>query len=155
MLHLSSSQKVYIYTILHNIFVERPRQEIGGSTLTTLCISAPVLLLLPCVPFFPLNLIAESGDNILLRDLLSIHMVRSIHGSTIISYHASPESESTSAKNLQSRIRLAGKSVYWTNIFNNSRDPTFVLLTILWHAMYSWDEALSCLYEHITDQVST
>lgn len=101
----------------------------------------------------PLYLSSERGDTqILLRDLLSVHMVRSTHGSTIISYHPNPESGRTSAKNLHSRVHLAGKSVYWTNIFNNSRDPTFILLTILWHALYSWDEALSCLYEHITDQ---
>lgn len=82
-------------------------------------------------------------------------MVRSTDGSTIISYHPSPEGGTTSARKLHSRIHLAGKSVYWTKIFQRSTDPTFILLTMLWHACYSWDEALSALYEHITDLEST
>jgi len=34
-------------------------------------------------------------------------------------------------------------------MFQKSSDPTFVLLTFLWHAMYAWDEALENLYTHI------
>jgi hypothetical protein len=103
-----------------------------------------------------LNVSSESGNSsVLCRDLLAVHMVRSVTGSTIISYHPSPTSGGTSAANLYSRVHLAGQSVYWTNLFKVSRDPTFVLLTILWHALYAWDEALTCLYEHISDQVST
>lgn len=34
-------------------------------------------------------------------------------------------------------------------MFQISPDPTFVLLTYLWHAMYAWDEALENLYTHI------
>jgi hypothetical protein len=34
-------------------------------------------------------------------------------------------------------------------MFQVSNDPTFVLLTFLWHAMYAWDEALEILYTHI------
>lgn len=48
----------------------------------------------------------------------------------------------------------AGQSVYWQSIFQNSPDPTFVLLTYLWHAMYGWDEALEDLYVHICSLVS-
>ena len=39
-------------------------------------------------------------------------------------------------------------------MFQKSRDPTFVLLTFIWHAMYAWDEALEHLYEHICTLVS-
>jgi len=39
--------------------------------------------------------------------------------------------------------------VYWQSMFQKSRDPTLVLLTFIWHAMYAWDEALENLYEHI------
>lgn len=34
-----------------------------------------------------------------------------------------------------------------------SYDPTFALLILLWHALYSWDEALEQLYEHICSMV--
>lgn len=131
-------------------------QAIKGSILTNLCISAPVSMLsgIYSLPYIVLNFDIDRGDTILLRDLLAIHMIRKRDQSTIITYHPSPEAGRTSAKKLHSRVHLAGKSVYWTNIFKQSTDPTFVLLTILWHALYSWDEALSSLYEHITDQVS-
>lgn len=49
---------------------------------------------------------------------------------------------------------ITGQSVYWQSIFQNSPDPTFVLLTYLWHAMYGWDEALEDLYVHICSLVS-
>jgi len=39
--------------------------------------------------------------------------------------------------------------VYWQSMFQKSQDPTLVLLTFIWHAMYAWDEALENLYEHI------
>jgi len=39
--------------------------------------------------------------------------------------------------------------VYWQSMFQKSSDPTFVLLTFIWHAMYAWDEALENLYDHI------
>jgi len=48
----------------------------------------------------------------------------------------------------------AGQSVYWQSMFQKSQDPTFVLLTFIWHAMYAWDEALENLYEHICSLVS-
>ncbi|KAG6829922.1 hypothetical protein H0H92_002945 [Tricholoma furcatifolium] len=55
----------------------------------------------------------------------------------------------TTASWLRDRIRYAGQSVYWQTIFQNSPDPTFVLLTFVWHALYAWDEALEHLYNHI------
>ena len=103
-------------------------------------------------------------------DLLSVHLVRNIHGSTIISYHPTLNVPATTAKFLHERIRFAGaskliikfhsliqtpgQSVYWQSMFQNSQDPTFVLLTFIWHAMYAWDEALENLYEHICSLVS-
>jgi len=39
--------------------------------------------------------------------------------------------------------------VYWQKIFQESPDPTFLLLTFVWHAMYAWDQALEDLYAHI------
>ena len=53
-----------------------------------------------------------------------------------------------------SLIQPPGQSVYWQSMFQNSQDPTFVLLTFIWHARYAWDEALENLYEHICSLVS-
>ncbi|KAJ8488753.1 hypothetical protein ONZ45_g13834 [Pleurotus djamor] len=92
----------------------------------------------------------ERPGQMLYQDLLSVHMVRSISGSTIVSYH-SPQSKfyGTNAEKLFKRIRFAGQSVYWQHIFRDSKDPTCLLLTFLWHAVYSWDEAQEVLYKHI------
>ncbi|KAL0563537.1 hypothetical protein V5O48_018530, partial [Marasmius crinis-equi] len=96
---------------------------------------------------------AWNGDGCyLVLDLLAVHLIRNTEGNTIISYHQpspTPETNSTSAQYLHERIRFAGQSVYWQNIFQRSPDPTFVLLTFIWHAMYAWDEALEVLYNHI------
>jgi hypothetical protein len=91
----------------------------------------------------------------LLLDLLAIHMIRDPDSSTVISYHHSAGPYTTSAKRLHTRVRLAGQSVYWQNIFQKSSDPTFVLLTILWYALYAWDEALDTLWDHIRQLVCT
>jgi hypothetical protein len=85
----------------------------------------------------------------LLLDVLDLHMIRQRSNSTIIAYHPDPEWRMTSAKDLQGRVRLIGESVYWQDIFRRSKDPTFLLLAILWHALYAWDEALEVLYSHI------
>ncbi|TFK31449.1 hypothetical protein BDQ12DRAFT_694125 [Crucibulum laeve] len=95
----------------------------------------------------PLSL--YSNNRLLVLDLLSVHLIRSNEGSTIISYHPSLNIPTTTAHYLHERIQFAGQSVYWQSIFQQSPDPTFVLLTFLWHAMYAWDEALEHLYEHI------
>ncbi|KAG6868400.1 hypothetical protein C0993_003636 [Termitomyces sp. T159_Od127] len=87
-------------------------------------------------PFQPL------GDRILLPDLLALHMVRSHENSTIISYHPSREHRSTTAEALHSRLHAVGHSVYWNNIFMGYDDPTFVFVSLLWYALYAWDEAL-------------
>jgi hypothetical protein len=102
-------------------------------------------------------------------DLLSVHLIRHVDGNTIISFHPDIDRPTTPAKYLHERIRFAGKSrirpmiinlvglgqsVYWQKIFQASPDPTFVLLTFIWHAMYAWDEALEDLYTHISQLVS-
>ncbi|KAJ7057068.1 cora-like Mg2+ transporter protein-domain-containing protein [Mycena amicta] len=92
-------------------------------------------------------LFLHSGGQYLILDLLAVHLIRNTDGNTLISYHNS-ESDTT-ATYLHERIRFAGQSVYWQNIFSQSPDPTFVLLTFIWHAIYAWDEALEHLYAHI------
>src|SRR5882762_1319268 len=87
-------------------------------------------------------------------DEMAIHMVRQPTSSTIISYHAKADWYTTTAQELHKLVRLAGQSVYWSKIFQKSNDPTFMLLIILWHAIYSWDEALSSLYTHVQSLVS-
>lgn len=95
-----------------------------------------------------LNPISE-GDKIILQDLLAIHMYRTSTTSTIISYHPSSELQRTSAKRLQSLVQRTGDSVYWSKIFDRSKDPTFLFLAILWYALYAWDEAFEVLYRYI------
>ncbi|KAG1837318.1 hypothetical protein DFJ58DRAFT_734437 [Suillus subalutaceus] len=90
-----------------------------------------------------------SCGNIILLDLLAIHMVRSEDSSTIISYHPSSSFRRPSPKKLHSLVYRAGQSVYWQKIFAQSRDPTFLFLAILWYALYAWDQALESLYTHI------
>ncbi|KAF8122691.1 hypothetical protein EV363DRAFT_1404712 [Boletus edulis] len=88
-------------------------------------------------------------NQILLQDLLSIHMHRTSTTSTIISYHPSSELQRTSAKRLQSLVQRTGDSVYWSKIFKRSKDPTFLFLASLWYALYAWDEAFEVLYRYI------
>ncbi|KAF8873989.1 hypothetical protein BD779DRAFT_1568105 [Infundibulicybe gibba] len=94
-------------------------------------------------------LILRSNQRMLLIDLMAIHLVRRPESSTLISYHPPPEWFTTSARYLHSRVRFAGQSVYWQSIFRQSPDPTFLLLSMLWYALYAWDESLENLYNHI------
>lgn len=98
----------------------------------------------------PHDLITMSEDNkYILQDLLAVHMYRTAKTSTIISYHPSSELERTSARRLQSLVQRTGDSVYWSKIFERSKDPTFLLLPFLWYALYAWDEAFEMLYNYI------
>lgn len=97
----------------------------------------------------PLDL--RSCDCRLVLDLLSVHLIRRRHGSTIISFHPSLNLPTTTAPYLHQRIRFAGQSVYWQNIFRKYEDPTFVLIVFIWHAIYAWDESFENLYTHICD----
>ncbi|KAI9572275.1 cora-like Mg2+ transporter protein-domain-containing protein [Boletus coccyginus] len=96
-----------------------------------------------------------SDQTILLHDLLAIHMVRSTGDNTIISYHHHSELQRTTARRLQSLVQRTGDSVYWSKIFHRSKDPTFVFLTILWYALYAWDEALEVLHAHLTQKLES
>ncbi|KAH6910724.1 hypothetical protein BKA70DRAFT_1463926 [Coprinopsis sp. MPI-PUGE-AT-0042] len=82
-------------------------------------------------------------------DLISVHLIRNIKGSTIISYHPDDKLPTTKADVLHKRICFAGQSVYWQSMFQKSPDPTLVLMCFTWHALYAWDEALESLYQHI------
>ncbi|KDQ53421.1 hypothetical protein JAAARDRAFT_161934 [Jaapia argillacea MUCL 33604] len=95
----------------------------------------------------PLSL--SSNGNILVLDLLALHLVRTSDSSTILSYHPNAIWQTTSAKRLQSLVHGVSQSVYWQKIFEKSNDPTFLLLAILWFACYAWDESLELLYGHI------
>uniref|UniRef100_A0A8H8CID2 Uncharacterized protein n=1 Tax=Psilocybe cubensis TaxID=181762 RepID=A0A8H8CID2_PSICU len=98
-------------------------------------------------PHSPLML--HSNNRLLVLDLLAVHLIRNINGSTILSFHPTLNLPTTSAAFLHERIRYAGQNVYWQSIFQRSADSTFVLLAFVWHAMYGWDEALENLYDHI------
>ena len=103
----------------------------------------------------------------LILDLFSVHLIRRVDSSVIISFHPTLDRPTTTADYFLDRIRSTGKqttlhhprhlmspgylgqSVYWQKIFQVSPDPTFVLLIFIWHALYAWDEALQDLYTHI------
>ncbi|KAG9226602.1 hypothetical protein CCMSSC00406_0006173 [Pleurotus cornucopiae] len=122
----------------------------------------------------PLAVRTIDGEHrILLLDLLAVHFIRDAESSTIISYHPNLEqteeglppffidrhgttrqarSYPPSQVNLPSApptLSRIGESVYWQNLFSKSPDPTFVLVTYLWHALYAWDEALETLYQYV------
>ncbi|KAJ8582390.1 hypothetical protein M405DRAFT_846472 [Rhizopogon salebrosus TDB-379] len=99
----------------------------------------------------PLRSVHSSAKKYLLQDLLALHMIRSSDpsGSTIISYHPSAQWNRTTAERLYNLVHKVGESVYWQKIFEQSKDPTFVFLAILWYALYAWDESLEHLYAHM------
>ncbi|KAJ7768761.1 hypothetical protein B0H14DRAFT_2968337 [Mycena olivaceomarginata] len=98
----------------------------------------------------PLRL--RSTNQLLLPDILAIHMVRLPGLSTLISYHPPHTHRTTAAHTLRTRLLAAGQSVYWNKIFEKtiSHDPTFVLLALLWYPLYAFDESLDALYLHIS-----
>uniref|UniRef100_A0A0W0F0A0 Uncharacterized protein n=1 Tax=Moniliophthora roreri TaxID=221103 RepID=A0A0W0F0A0_MONRR len=74
--------------------------------------------------------------------------------STIVSYHppSLPGYQSTTASTMRTRLLAAGQSVYWSRIFQStvpSGDPTFIALSLLWYAMYAWDEVLELLLKEV------
>ncbi|THU95318.1 hypothetical protein K435DRAFT_133450 [Dendrothele bispora CBS 962.96] len=73
--------------------------------------------------------------------------------STIISYHRPEPYIMTTAKRLHDRLLTAGHSVYWSHIYKDttpSGDPNFIALTLLWYALYSWDEVYELLFSEVT-----
>ena len=134
---------------------------VGGDAIDT---QAPLILLsepgsssctlkFSALTYLPLCFFPET--EVLLLDLLAIHMVRNTNGSTIINYHPQPEDCTTSANDLYTRAIFIGERVYWQGIFRDSTDPTSVLLAIFWHAFYAWDEPLQSLYTHLCWLVSS
>lgn len=99
----------------------------------------------------PLYLKSTTQDKSLVMDLLCIHLIRNVNGNTIVSFHPDKK-RSTSAAYLQQRIRFAGRSVYWQNIFKRHQDPTFVLLTFLWHCLYAWCVLILFLCDRLIPQ---
>lgn len=57
-----------------------------------------------------------SSGHLLVLDFLSVHMIRNSEGSTIISYHPSLPLPTTTAKDLQDRIGLAGMFCSYTSV---------------------------------------
>jgi len=98
--------------------------------------------------------IKGDDENTLLLDVLDVHMIRDLDTSTMVFYHPEAEWQMTSARDMQDRFSLIGESVYWQDVFRRTKDPTFLLLAVLWHALYAWDEALEVLYSHICYLVS-
>ena len=62
----------------------------------------------PISSFFFSHFDINLDKRLLVLDLLSVHLVRNINGSTIISYHPSMNIPATTAKFLHERIRFAG-----------------------------------------------
>jgi hypothetical protein len=47
-----------------------------------------------------------------------------------------------------------GSSVYWSRIFKEETDPTFLVFGLLWYAICAWDDAMEKLYAHLCFLVS-
>ncbi|EJD41816.1 hypothetical protein AURDEDRAFT_126767 [Auricularia subglabra TFB-10046 SS5] len=95
----------------------------------------------------PLEL--NSGKTLLL-DQLAVHLIRKQGASTLIMLH--PKSDfwlTTSAEDMYQRVQMAGKGIYWGKIWRKSDDPTFMLLVLMWHALYAWDESMDALFDSI------
>lgn len=97
----------------------------------------------------PLPLRSPLSKQLLVSDFLSIHMIRRRTNSTVISLHSGTQDLTTPAEDMYERFNLCGKSVYWSSIFATTRDPTFLLLCLLWYVLYAWDEVFEHLYLHI------
>ncbi|KAI6131031.1 hypothetical protein EDD16DRAFT_1792413 [Pisolithus croceorrhizus] len=121
----------------------------GPESISSVGAVDPLQKVTPEAPEINTQTSLELTHEILLQDLLAIHMVRRKDSSTIISYHPISQFQKTSAKRLQSLVQRTGDSVYWSKLFSSSKDPTFVFLAILWYALYAWDEAFEVLYQHI------
>ena len=91
----------------------------------------------------------KKADLILFKEILALHIVRSPDLSTIISYHPTEEHRETPAATMHARMHSMGSSMYWSRIFKEEKDPTFVVLSLLWYGMSAWDEAMDKLYIHI------
>ncbi|KAH0835033.1 hypothetical protein J3R83DRAFT_10770 [Lanmaoa asiatica] len=132
-------------------FVRVVKNEFFGCTTTS-------LWYVPCgsdvvrsfhVPTHAHSISCYRDNTILLQDLLALHMVRTTTSDTILSYHPESVLRRGSATRLRSLLRRTGESVYWSKLYKKCKDPTIVLLALLWHATYAWDEALEVLYDYL------
>lgn len=80
--------------------------------------------------------------------MLAVLLVRAENNNTIITVHPGPVPHS--ARTLAHRLMSAGLGVYWNNLLQNTHDPIFVLLIVMWSAIYAWDEAMAALGTHAT-----
>ncbi|EJD41233.1 hypothetical protein AURDEDRAFT_186597 [Auricularia subglabra TFB-10046 SS5] len=100
--------------------------------------------------FVPLSLVGRNKKikHTLQQDMLAVYLVRIENHQTLITIHPGPYDDS--ALDMQDRIYMAGQGVYWGNLMRKTGDPIFVLLIVMWSALYLWDEAMEVLYSHIT-----
>ncbi|KAJ4474453.1 hypothetical protein J3R30DRAFT_3258195, partial [Lentinula aciculospora] len=110
-------------------------------------LQSSILMQAPIIDVEAPLVLTSNPNKLLVLDLLSLHVIRR---NTIISYHlpSTPPFNTTSASTLHKRLLAAGRSVYWSHIFQStvpSGDPTFVTLSLLWYPLYAWDEVLDSL----------
>jgi len=82
------------------------------------------------------------------QDMLAVLVVRAEGNHTLITVHPGPVPHS--ARTLAHRLMAAGQGVYWGNLISRAHDPVFMLLIVMWSAIYAWDEAMTALYTHVT-----
>jgi len=80
--------------------------------------------------------------------MLAVLVVRAEGNHTLITVHPGPVPHS--ARTLAHRLMAAGQGVYWGNLISRAHDPVFMLLIVMWSAIYAWDEAMTSLYTHVT-----
>jgi hypothetical protein len=80
--------------------------------------------------------------------MLAVFVVRATDNNTLITLHPGPVHHS--ARTLQKRLMAAAQGVYWKSLLSRAPDPVFLLLIVMWSAIYAWDEAMSALYTHVT-----
>ncbi|KAL0573926.1 hypothetical protein V5O48_008023 [Marasmius crinis-equi] len=94
-----------------------------------------------------------TGDSDSMRRLQASYLTENaIDISGPLKLRSTPGYQGTSANAMCSRLLGAGRSVYWSRIFQSTvptGDPTFVALSLLWYAMYAWDEVLELLLTEV------
>ncbi|KAJ3740140.1 hypothetical protein DFH05DRAFT_1537615 [Lentinula detonsa] len=110
-------------------------------------LQSSILMQAPIIDVEAPLVLTSDPNKLLVLDMISLHVIRR---NTIISYHlpSTPPFNTTSASALHKRLLAAGRSVYWSHIFQStvpSGDPTFVTLSLLWYPLYAWDEVLDTL----------
>ena len=80
--------------------------------------------------------------------MLAVHLIRAEDHQTLITLHPSPAKGI--ARTMQDRIFMASNGIYWGRLMRENNDPIFVVLIVMWSALYVWDEAMEVLYSHIT-----